>query len=145
MEACERQVCELGGWELGDQAARKHTRMAHGFQMTGRVRKQCSCLPGDPEVFSKFSGGFDQSPSDRQANGFAYLHILVMICIPIFWKEVGGPSFVIPSSHCLFVLRASKGRRPQLRLLESGTAAGVGRLDLGLLSHLSRKSWQTVT
>lgn len=41
--------------------------------------KQWSCLPGAPEVFSKFSGGFDQSPREQQASALAYLHIPVMI------------------------------------------------------------------
>lgn len=64
--------------------------MAHGFQMTGKGMKQWSCLLGAPEVFSKFSGELDQSPSDHQANGLAYLHILEMVCMPNFWKRGEG-------------------------------------------------------
>lgn len=58
--------------------------MAQGFQMTGNGMKQCSCLLGAPEVFSKLSGELDQSPSDHQANRLAYLHIPEMICMPNF-------------------------------------------------------------
>lgn len=38
MEGCESQVCELRRGELGDQAVRKDSGMAHGFQKAGRVR-----------------------------------------------------------------------------------------------------------
>lgn len=81
--------------------------------------KQCSCLSGAPEVFSKSSGELDQS-LDPQANGLAYLHIPEMICMPNFWKGGEGIalSFLVPIF--LLVLRASEGRRTQLRLLESG-------------------------
>lgn len=79
--------------------------------------KQWSYLPGAP-VVNSVVGLTNLQVIGRQPC-LAYLHILVMICIPLAgnWR---GHSFIIPSSHLLLVLSASEGSRPQLRHLESG-------------------------
>lgn len=69
--------------------------------------QQCSCLPRAAEVLCKLSGGLDQSPSDHQVNGITYLHIPVVIHMPIFWEGRGGLvlSFLVPMvSLCLGLL-----------------------------------------